>query len=530
MGSSNHSILFWVWTAFLVQGLAYSFLLPAWEGFDEAVHMGYITYLHNEKKLPVYGQSLLPKEIQLSIESMPVPAPLLPNSTFKYGIPGKDVTVGGHPKFEIPLYEAQHPPLYYLIMQLPYSFLASQSLMVRLFALRICSVLLASFFVLPLYGVARRVTASKINQTLILFLAIGFPVLYIDVARVGNDSLGIPLFTLLLFLAIELHSEFSVKKCVYTGVVLGCGLLTKMYFLTALIPISMVLLFALHRSRGLRGPVFRGALFLLLPAILLAAPWFIRNHHLYGIWIFTYENMTLRNVTLLQKFQQAMHLPWLHEAGVLFRSFVWVGGWSFLDLPKSIYDAFKILFTLSALGAVLQFVRYRRKFFGAVEIPLLFVFGFLIGLMDLSVASFMARHALGGAGGWYLYAVVAPIAILLILSYGGWNQTFSWGSWCGYAMIVSLVLTNVYGLLFRMLPFYSGYPGNALNRTEQARILLSSPWANLKVMVSRLAENNPHTLNSKFLFAMLACFIWGAAATVVAPLLVMRRDHVPGTK
>lgn len=149
--------------------------------------------------------------------------------------------------------------------------------------------------------------------------------------------------------------------------------------------------------------------------------------------------------------------------------------------------------------------------------PFLFLVSFLLGLMDFSVSSFMVRNVLGGAGGWYLYTIVIPISILIIFGFFGLNSRLQYGNWFAFLLIICLALTNIWGVFFRLMPFYSGYPEAPMSRTARSGILLSSPLHNFSIMVSHLSQNKPAYLTQHFITGVTLVFLLAVALAVLLP-------------
>src|ERR1019366_7405760 len=109
-------------------------------------------------------------------------------------------------------------------------------------ALRFLSSLLASLVVPLVFLVGRQVWgAGRLALGCAAIVAL-MPGLALDVARGGDDCLAVVLFTLLTWLAVKMVQEgLSFKLAAATGLVLGLGLLTKAYFLTAIPAVLAVL-------------------------------------------------------------------------------------------------------------------------------------------------------------------------------------------------------------------------------------------------------------------------------------------------
>ena len=66
-----------------------------------------------------------------------------------------------------------------------------------------------------------------------VYLALSSQVFYAATAHVGNDWLGVPLFTLLIVCAIAVYEHPTTARAALFAAVLAAGLLTKAYFLAA---------------------------------------------------------------------------------------------------------------------------------------------------------------------------------------------------------------------------------------------------------------------------------------------------------
>ena len=83
--------------------------------------------------------------------------------------------------------------------------------------------------------IARRVSGNPLVAVGVAALVAVMPELMLDVCRIGNDCLGIGLFSWLTLLCLDLSGTENPRRIgIRIGVALGFGLLTKAYFLTAL--------------------------------------------------------------------------------------------------------------------------------------------------------------------------------------------------------------------------------------------------------------------------------------------------------
>jgi hypothetical protein len=118
----------------LINGLAYVFLMPPWQHYDEPNHFEYVCMIANRNRLPEWGDN----DPQLSrkiLESMfahdfyrGMEAPVLPPE-------GQPVEVPGFSQLG-------DPPLYYLLASIPLRLMHSTSIEAQLYAARLVSLLL----------------------------------------------------------------------------------------------------------------------------------------------------------------------------------------------------------------------------------------------------------------------------------------------------------------------------------------------------------------------------------------------------
>ena len=245
--------------AYAVVGVLYAVYTPPWQVPDEPAHYNYVRALAQERALPVieagdYDQTTLD---------------LLRDEGFPPYLPVDSVT-----------YEDHQPPLYYLLAAPVYLLFDGALLPLRLFSLAVGLVVL-----LAAYGV---VGALFPDRPLIAFTATAFvafvPQHLAMMAGVNNDALAEALVGVGLWMAVRyLQRETARPRFLLGwGVVLGAALLTKTTAYVAL-PVALVAigLRARREGRSLRWAAAQAS-WLLLPAVLLTAPWLGRNAAVYG--------------------------------------------------------------------------------------------------------------------------------------------------------------------------------------------------------------------------------------------------------
>ena len=149
---------------------------------------------------------------------------------------------GSQPATEpIQNYESQQAPLYYWLAAVPMGWMSTLPMLSRIYLLRMLNVLLASAVVPLAYWIARRVLSSDRQAVGVTAIIVLLPELMINVARVGNESLALICYSVLLVAALQVARQpYWWRWWILLGTTLGVGLLTKAYFLTA-VPAVIVL-------------------------------------------------------------------------------------------------------------------------------------------------------------------------------------------------------------------------------------------------------------------------------------------------
>jgi hypothetical protein len=131
-----------VWLA----GVASLAVLPPFEGFDETAHWSYIQQFADELRVPVFGQDRLAADVYAYPGPMASPLGQPYRDYFRHAPPAADVARTGPTRFTQGRdlnWQAQHPPLFYVLMALPYRALARAHWPWHMLGLRLVSWTLA---------------------------------------------------------------------------------------------------------------------------------------------------------------------------------------------------------------------------------------------------------------------------------------------------------------------------------------------------------------------------------------------------
>ncbi len=528
-----------VWLCFLARGAFYCMALPTWEGWDEWSHFAFLQHLENTGRLPVPEVDRPSREIQASLEAGPV----------AWGTKGMKPWLMSYEAFwdlskaeradverrqqgfpaewrrqtsELePIWEAQQPPLYYWLMRPVLWASREEPLATRVFHLRLATVLLASLAIPLGYLALAELLASRGVALALTACICAMPGLMLDLCRVGNEAPVVVLFTLLLLVGLKLaRAPAELRWWLAMGAVLGCGLLTKAYFLTAFAPLAVLAGWLAWNCRGQRKRVLAGwAAAMLIPA--LAAGWWYRF-----IWEATgtvtgqIQTVAIRHLGLAGKLAVLPRMNWGQALDTVVRSHVWMGGWSFLQMRAWIYHLCGLLILAGVAGALASALRPGLVKPEVREPRRLVAAGGLLVAPFLAAMGYQALAAYLTIGetvsnGWYLYAVIFAEAAVIYAGIAALTPRRR-RRWLIPAAALGAVALDVYGMLFWLLPYYHGLirhlPGGKLQNfhLEQAWLVGSEE------LLARLAVNRPYLDGAE---GFLAWAVVWAAATLALPAI-----------
>jgi hypothetical protein len=360
----------------------------------------------------------VPADVDASLRSVPVPWELryLPAPARTHDGPGAP---GTWPR--LTAYEALQAPLYYWLMAPLLWLFGGASLATQVLALRLAAVLLASLSIPLIYRIARKVGVPEACAALVAVM----PGFAFDVARVGNDCLAVLLFTALLLLVVQRAHWLAA------GIVLGLGLLTKAYFLAAL-----VLIFWMPRA--------------VLVGVAISGWWYVRNLWTTGTLAGLSESVMLRHTSLADLLRRAPSVPWRTAIDSILFSHIYFGGWSSLQVRSWMYHVFYMVVAIAAAGAVWAMRR------NASLRPLAAVYAAFWLAQLYNVLLLYVSKGIPTTMGWYLYGVIGAEVVL-----------------CSATIppVVGVVLfaaLDLYAMHFVALPYYAGLIRHKANGALEA--------------------------------------------------------------
>jgi 4-amino-4-deoxy-L-arabinose transferase-like glycosyltransferase len=413
-------------------GVLYAALTPTWQVPDEPAHYNYVRALAEGRGLPViepgdYDQAYLGR---LTTENFP---PELPIEALEY--------------------EDHQPPLYYLLAAPIYLLFDGAVL-----PLRLLSVLFGAGLLAVAFGTVRAVFPTRPRLALMAAAVIAFVPQHVAMtAGVNNDALaelvvGGTLWALVVYVGGGHGRPWPV------GLLLAAALLTKTtaYVMVGVAVVAVVIRWCQERRTWAWAA---GQLaWMLVPALLISAPWFIRNGLTYGWrdplgWA--------RHDQVVEGQPRSSEWLALHGWGGLlsrlayttFHSFWGQFGWMKVVLPSRIYRALGLFSALLGAGFLgWLFDRRRPRLTPAQRSGLLL----LLASCLLTTLSFLwynltfVQHQ-----GRYLFPALIPIgaAAALGLSTLAGVLPRRIRAWAMLAPFAGLAVLDVYCLFKFIIPF-----------------------------------------------------------------------------
>lgn len=264
-------------------GLAWILVLPPFEGFDETAHYSSIREIADTRTVPKYGLSRIATVVEAYGAHAPLPYMQQHGVTLERPMSYRDfvrddATRGAFAQAfrSLPVtarrfepgaslnWQAQHPPLYYLLLAPIMRATDGLSFVTQLMVLRTASWALAiAGLAIGVQGTARYLSRCRVAESTssarsdmsgsLTAACLTFPFLvpmfFPEFARLGNDSLCLLIFGAAWALLLSMIDRApSVSRAAALGACLGIGLLTKAFF----VPIAAGALgcLAWHASRS----------------------------------------------------------------------------------------------------------------------------------------------------------------------------------------------------------------------------------------------------------------------------------------
>jgi hypothetical protein len=513
-----------LWACFLARLTFYAAALPLWEGYDEWAHFSVVRTVAQEGKFLVPRDQEVPRRVEASLQLAPVPwelRTLPPPAVTQDG--WWQLSSGERAKREaafrnlpsngmgtLPAYEALQPPLYYWLMAPVVRMTAPLGLASQVMAVRWASVLIASLAIPLIFSIARMFFKDDRAALGCAAVAAVMPGFALDVARVGNDCLAVVLFSAFTLLLLK---QVRGQNCaVGLGVVLGLGLLTKAYFLTAI----LALLFL-----AVRGPL-RAAAVALACAASIGGWWYARNLITTGTLSGLSEAVMLRNTGPFATLRSAFAVPWGKAIDSVVFSHLYFGGWSSLTVRSWMYHVFYAAILVAIAGLLWRKPEAEER---QTREALLWVYGaFWLGQCYNVILIYLSK-GVPTSMGWYLYAVIGAEVVLCIAGL----KTFL-GRWAAAAGVLLFALLDLYTMHAIAIPYYTGLIRHKANGALSALHPADLHGMGLTAISGRLAIFKPPMLTGGLLPALWALYLAGTIVIVYLAVDRARQEECVGQK
>jgi hypothetical protein len=484
---------------YLLLGVSHIALLPPWEGFDESAHYSYIQELADTGSVPRMETARISADVE-RYRDAPLPYASRPPFESNGALTYRTFFAGGpdrvgrgealvHRRPEAPRryvpgpvrnWQAQHPPLYYVVLAPLYRATRAVSWGAHLFALRLASFLLAwTAWALAVAG-CLNATAARQDAFPWRWATLGtavwpmfWPGWFPEFARLGNDSLAALLATAVWLLTVRaVRGGLATGLALSIGVLLGVGSLTKLPFVALAAGLTAFWLVRAATTGGTREMAGIGARLTMILGVTaaIAGWWYVRARYPYVIALWPGEVAALREAGgLVGGLARNLTAPaWLRGQATLLVTVAWSGTWSLARPPHVVLAPLALTVLLAALGYLAALRRFRP---GELAWAPLWMAAFLVAGLEYHA---LVRIALTGNAitpGYYLHILLAPLGAALGLAL---QRACSRALWRrvmlvlgGYALVFALVVSWAQVLMFSGHVFKAG-----ANRFYQA----GSPW------------------------------------------------------
>ncbi len=429
--------------AYTTIGVLYAALTPTWQVPDEPAHYNYVRALAEGRGFPVlehgdYDQAYLER---LKSERFPPELPI-----------------------ELVEYEDHQPPLYYLLATPVYLLFGGAVL-----PLRLISVTLGALLLLVVFGTVRAIFPTQPGLALVTIALIAFIPQHVAMtAGVNNDALAeLVVGGTLWALVVYVGGDRERDRPWPIGLLLAVALLTKTTAYAVVVVAMVAVLVRWRRERRAWGWAVGQLAWMLVPALIVSAPWFIRNGLTYGwsdpLGLVRHNEIVegqLRTSEYLALHGWAAY--WERAWRFTFQSFWGQFGWMGVVLPARIYRGLTLLSILLVAGFIAWLFQHRRPsqstnlpIYQPTNSPILPLF--LLALSAILTFFSFVWHNLTFVQhqGRYLFPALIPIGVAVALGLdalaGVLPQRLR--SWAIAALFAGLAALDVYCLFRFIIPF-----------------------------------------------------------------------------
>lgn len=423
-------------------GIANLAVLPPFEAFDEAEYWSAIQQFADTGRLPRYGDARISRDVA----AYPGPMPSATGQPYQdFFARGRGEVLAAGPSHYAPgdvaNYEAQHPPLFVVVMAPLYRAIAALDWPQHFLVLRTANWTIAfvgfCLGALATQGVLRRREVPRSVLLVPIAWPLFFPQFFEEFTRTTSDTLCFVLIACVWCVLVgHLEHGPNWRRAAALGGLLGAGLLTKAFFLPVTAGVTLLLIVAAWRAHNFR----QWPTILAVPVLAAAigGAWYVHALFATGTLVGAADFVRARqDGGLLQSAHRHFTSPGdfvlvarLYVVGLvqMLAGFCWAGTWSFVHPPRLVVVP---VAALAAIPCLLYARRVDRRDLLALA-PVFLVAPVLAGLLYHLAVMLATTGESGGTPGWFFHLFAGPLALVLAL---GWGRRALMLPLAGYAVL-----------------------------------------------------------------------------------------------
>jgi hypothetical protein len=504
--------------AFLARGPLYLSVLPPFEGWDEYQHLAYITHLDETGSVPVARESTrVSQALRPLVVAMPHPqsgvdqlgdwGALSYDDYWNTARSAASDRSGAPPR----LYQAQHPPLAYVLAVPLWHALKAAHPLEAIYAIRAMNLLLIAAALVLFAGALTRLVPAFGPRVAVFALVCLHPLFFQNGARVANDALAVATGVAGISLLVLADGRTLLTRGLLAAGCIAASVWSKQTSL-ALIPVLILAPWLIGWTQGVStGRLWRVTSLVSAVFLLLWAPLWLWNFQLYGTTLTTQDSVELaaRGSVVTALATALTTLPWGPVVEFLFvPGRPWVGGWSYLPIQETLRTLYGwywgALLAGALAGGTMAILRRPPSVeaVGRLGLCAAVVIFTALGIIYYSVLS----HAVFGrpmANPWYFMTAQPFLVVLLVRGLEAIHRRVAVVT--AAALAALFVAIDLHGTWFQMPAFYASTARPGLQ------------WA-------RLSQIHPAILSGDLRWWFLATQL-GALCLVVAVLVYASRNR-----
>jgi 4-amino-4-deoxy-L-arabinose transferase-like glycosyltransferase len=422
--------------------VTWSLVIPMFEAPDEFLHWQYARHLHDTWRLPIFGPAFAEGN------SPPLYYAVIAPVATRTATPPPLIWINGLDNMAIPF-----SPVHYLS--------AADDLQrywpIR--AARLLSVLMSLGTIAACFRAGLVATGRASTGLLAAGLAAGLPQFAFRGSHVSNDVLMTTMSACtVLLMVVIVRRGFTWGRGLLAAVALAAAYLCKINAIALAPPLALVLLTepSPWRERLKSLSVFAVAL-------LLVAPWSIRNIQLYGDPFASGAMHAAVSTMVHKRSLWELHYFLIEMPREAFKSFVGYFGYVTVRLSKPVYFLYLAFFLFGVAGLVRRCLRDPDR----TQRRLVLV---LAAVLACSVAVLVhINRSFDQPQGRYLFPALPAVMLAVAMGLEGWKPWAAARAWAARATVAGWAAANLIILTTVIVPTY--YPP-LLPSISEARLLV----------------------------------------------------------